>query len=143
MTTDLVDFLVPSNGLSGDVLTATAPSFSFSSLVRVTTGDAGIVVSLFFSGAAVLRKFDEDSGRDVLDVVVGTVRVADVEGAFRVPIGLVTMEREVGVGVFRLTGVAVVFLSDERSVTAKDILFGFAVMPSFLDSSMEAWEGCF
>ena len=90
-----------------------------------------------------MRRFDEDNGRDVLDAVVGIVREAGVLGTLRTPVGLVTEEREVGVGVFRLMGVAAGLLVVGRSVPAKDILFGFAVMPSFLGSSLDVWDGCF
>lgn len=143
---------MPNAGLTGTFAEATS-SFSLlssGSLDRTTTaGEAGIVLNRFFSGAVVLRKFDEDRGREVLEVIVGVAREAGVVGVFLAPVGLVREERGVVdvivvvlFAVLATEGLAI----DVRSVAevgANDILLGFADMPSFFDSSTEPTEDCF
>ena len=143
ITTDLVDFLDPSGGRTG----AFAPSASIFSLSSsagaLTAGEAGIVLSRFLSGAAVVERPVEVA----LPAVPGrVVRPAVVAVVFRRVLGLVAAGRVVvdGRNVVLLAGVPTTLRLvevDERSavvVGAIDIRLGLAEMPSCFSSFLSS-----
>ena len=145
--TDRVDFLDPRAGRTGlfapEVTTFSLLS-SGSSAPVLAAGEAGIVLSRFFSARVLGTTFREEvvaSGLGRVVVLVAVREVLGVAGTFLAPTGLAALGRVdvVGWRVVRLAGVAATVLEVAvRSALvfeAKDILLGLADIPALPFSS--------